>query len=290
MKRMLLLSLVLLNSVLLGCSFFQNFSQTSSPLPFKTMRLSTAGSAMGSQVYEAERTEEGVRLVYSFETEYYSDETSDFEKTRLVMRDSVEDDALYASLCQLLGDCNASSWAGFSKSNSRVLDGSSFSLEIALSDGRKITARGSNAYPKNFSRFEDVYIDLFLYQPISSCELQARGFSIQLPESWLGEVKIHHYIDQLMFFIPADAGDVRLASLDFGRGDYAGQGEDLIPLGILSNGEEELYLSFHVTDAPDNGAVMNHAQQAICDSLREDLEIAAKSLRAFKGYTFQGAD
>ena len=42
-------------------------------------------------------------------------------------------------------------WAGFSGHNPNVLDGSSFLLEITFSDGSRLTARGENRFPKNYS-------------------------------------------------------------------------------------------------------------------------------------------
>ena len=48
------------------------------------------------------------------------------------------------------------SWNGFSKSDPNVLDGESFSLDIELSDGRKIYAHGCNAYPKNYHEFMEL--------------------------------------------------------------------------------------------------------------------------------------
>lgn len=42
-------------------------------------------------------------------------------------------------------------WDGFHKTNSMVLDGDGFSLSITLSNGREISASGSNAFPNGYS-------------------------------------------------------------------------------------------------------------------------------------------
>lgn len=54
-------------------------------------------------------------------------------------------------LSRLATDYRMDKWNGFDKVDNRILDGSMFSLEITLSDGKTIYAHGSNAYPKNFS-------------------------------------------------------------------------------------------------------------------------------------------
>lgn len=42
-------------------------------------------------------------------------------------------------------------WDGFDENNKHVMDGSSFSLEMTLSDGTKVTAHGNNSFPDRYS-------------------------------------------------------------------------------------------------------------------------------------------
>ena len=60
----------------------------------------------------------------------------------------------YRSFAEKLDKLGVRSWDGFSKSDPDVLDGSSFSLEIVLADGKTMHAHGCNAYPKNYREFE----------------------------------------------------------------------------------------------------------------------------------------
>lgn len=52
-------------------------------------------------------------------------------------------------------------WDGFSKTDSMVLDGSGFSLEVDFADGTSIAARGSNSFPDGFGEAQSAIDELF---------------------------------------------------------------------------------------------------------------------------------
>lgn len=52
-------------------------------------------------------------------------------------------------------------WNGFEKSNSMVLDGSSFNLSYEYEDGFIVSARGNNSFPKGFGEAEADLLALF---------------------------------------------------------------------------------------------------------------------------------
>jgi len=53
-------------------------------------------------------------------------------------------------------------WDGFSQTDSMVLDGSGFSLNIAFADGSGIAAHGSNSFPDGFSDAKSAIDELFI--------------------------------------------------------------------------------------------------------------------------------
>ena len=55
------------------------------------------------------------------------------------------------ALRELIDENDLWSWNGFQESNSYVLDGDSFGLSASFADGTKLSAWGSNAYPKGYS-------------------------------------------------------------------------------------------------------------------------------------------
>ncbi len=52
-------------------------------------------------------------------------------------------------------------WDGFKKSDSRVLDGRSFSFSYYSTDGKTIEAHGYMVWPKNYGEFKKEIIDIF---------------------------------------------------------------------------------------------------------------------------------
>ena len=54
------------------------------------------------------------------------------------------------ALMQIIDEYDVAQWDGFDASEEHVLDGEGFWLEIALTDGTGILARGENAFPENY--------------------------------------------------------------------------------------------------------------------------------------------
>ena len=75
--------------------------------------------------------------------------------------EAVTEEDVLAQLGELTGKYHVERWDGFNASDSMVQDGSSFSLDITLADGSTITARGSNSFPKHYSKIEDVLWALY---------------------------------------------------------------------------------------------------------------------------------
>ncbi len=94
------------------------------------------------------------------------------EKAIIIVRpDSVsDDDALTIEvgedfsqkLEKVLEEYKVKKWDGFSKSDSRVLDGSSFGFSASFDDGSRINAHGYMMYPKNYSQVSGALDGLFM--------------------------------------------------------------------------------------------------------------------------------
>lgn len=59
-------------------------------------------------------------------------------------------DADLAAFSALLGEWNLAAWDGCRQEDSTVLDGESFSLNVAFEDGSGIDAVGTNSFPDNY--------------------------------------------------------------------------------------------------------------------------------------------
>ncbi len=123
------------------------------PTDFVSFRVSEQGMRAQENVYEAARTADGVRLSHYYAASTWSDEANDYVEER--MDETVIDggESLYMYLAGLVHACGVSKWDGFNGSDPRVLDGTMFSFEAELSDGSKVRASGSNAFPKYYKTF-----------------------------------------------------------------------------------------------------------------------------------------
>ena len=77
------------------------------------------------------------------------------EESGYILRENGEeprplDPALAGALEQLVLDCGLEAWNGFHGSSPFVLDGESFRLEMAFSDGTSAEASGENAFPDGY--------------------------------------------------------------------------------------------------------------------------------------------
>ena len=124
------------------------------PTDFVSFRIFKQGSSAVRDVYEAVRTDDGVRLSHYDGLSNWSDETNDYVPQR--QNETVIDggEALYLYLAGLLHACGVPGWDGFSGGNPPgVLDGTMFELEAELADGSTVHASGSNNYPDHFRDF-----------------------------------------------------------------------------------------------------------------------------------------
>ena len=126
-------------------------------LIFRRITLSISGTMASTREYEVLKTALGM------EASVY-DGPWDFNKgtSRKSCRQASEryNRQSYDMLCEKLEQLGVRKWNGFSGSNPNVLDGSMFSLGIELEDGKLISAHGSNAYPPNYSSFEQMLREL----------------------------------------------------------------------------------------------------------------------------------
>ena len=151
-------------SLLCGCGAAKNPAPDA---PAQSEQMETGGEPMditafsfqhrasyadGCYLFELKRTDEGTHL--------YAEEQ--FSNGRVA--DAMIDDSALEQLGRLAGDCRIDRWDGFDETNKRVRDGTGFALNVTLADGSTISARGSNAFPGNYSEvcsgIEALYVQL----------------------------------------------------------------------------------------------------------------------------------
>ena len=105
------------------------------------------------------------------------------------------DSRLTEDLTNIIREYQVLSWDGFNKVAKDVLDGSGFSLSLELADGRRISAHGSNSFPKGYHKFERKIEAMFgPYQRV----LMEKNSSWREPEEAvsLNMVSIDQYVEQ----------------------------------------------------------------------------------------------
>lgn len=134
-----LFSLIVLFALLSGCGSTKNLSG-GAPMDIKEFSFRhTASEATNCYRFELKRSEGEVHL--------YAEEL--FYNGRIV--DTAVDENLLARIGELAGTLGVADWDGFDKTAKRGSDGSSFTLNITLTDGSTISAHGSNRFPDNYS-------------------------------------------------------------------------------------------------------------------------------------------
>ena len=73
----------------------------------------------------------------------------------------VVDEPVLEQLGEIAGKYRLDRWDGFDKSNNHVMDGNNFSLSVTLTDGKTISAHGSNCFSDGYSEVKQEICELF---------------------------------------------------------------------------------------------------------------------------------
>ena len=118
------------------------------PILFEKMILDINNSMAESDEYEIIKTENGVKAV-----RYFGNWSDEKDKENYIEKEIEGDEELYNEIVDLITKCDIKKWDKFAGEDPDVLDGGGFSFKAELSDGTKIFAHGSNAYPQNYWDF-----------------------------------------------------------------------------------------------------------------------------------------
>lgn len=137
MKSLLAIALTL---VLLMCCFPALGEKAADSKMIESFFYSHSGESSDAiRSYEIRKTDRGyladIRLLVGYK--------------RIILSMTEEE---VTALAESLGDLSA--WDGFSEDNPNMLDGESFHLDIAYTDGSSVAAWGSNAFPEGYYDIE----------------------------------------------------------------------------------------------------------------------------------------
>ena len=157
MRKLQLMYLLILIITLCGCGKKEDPVQLPEEImveeePMDIISFSFTHTGMSTEEcfsYSAEQTDDGIRL--------YTEEL--FSGGLIV--DMIVDEPVLEKLGEIVGKYRLDLWDGFDKTNKRVMDGNSFTLSVTLTDGKTISAHGSNRFPDGYDEAKQEICALF---------------------------------------------------------------------------------------------------------------------------------
>lgn len=175
---------------------------------FGKFKLVVTNSSAVKDVFEGERLEDGASLLFYHEFMGREDDKS-------IVRELKGGRELLAKMDSLWNGGGVGNWNGFDGPNPpEILDGGGFVFTATLTDGSKISARGTNNYPKGYRIFEHGLYDLAERSILDSSTFVGDHFQITLPESWVGLVEVGYSGYGNSFIIPRKNGAVYFMRID----------------------------------------------------------------------------
>ena len=250
---------------------------------FETIEVTETGTMAFSTVYSCKRTDSGVHVEYYIFQNGWDEENNVSRNEKHMIHSFDGDQAVYQEIAETLGAVPLSSWDGFSKSNSMVTDGSSFSLEIKLSDGSTVKANGTNAYPEGYREFVNRLDAVCATEPVKDTKFETTDYSFSVPESWIGTVYAVYRDGMIGFEVKTKKKDRMILCFYEDSYDYGSGLSDYIPLVSFQKEDQTWFVKMRrMADSYSALEEMNSKQQEICKSLDEDMK-AIKSSFKLKG-------
>ena len=266
----------------------------SEPLPFVHMEFCSAGMTVGETVIEVTKTQKGAALSkYTRWTYWDSDKQEEIEEKQIIREMEAGQD-MYDQIAAEAGKYGAASWDGFSESDPNVLDGETFRFEAELEDGTMLHAYGSNAFPDGYRAMVKYLEDIMEAGPVTDTVYEREGFSLTLPESWVGEAEILYDVyGRESFYLPVE--DAQLPLMDVCTDDYYFWAAPEYRIGQLVSAEKTICLCvFPGEETVEDGVWKNRkltaAQDAVCSTLSADIAAILESLTPTEGYEFVPED
>ncbi len=256
-----------------------------------SFNLCESGMSAQTHTYKGHRTADGIHLEYYIGTNSW--DRDGCTESRNVIRKIDRGEDMLCRLNDLFEACQIQKWAGFRGSNpSGVLDGSSMSFEAVLADGTKISAFGTNNFPKNYHEFAKALRRLITSEKLSDTEFTEGTYAVTLPESWVGRVTAGFSEGCVTFSVDRDGGELTFFIIDndscgYSSPSYRGREE----VGRLVSEDDVRFIT-----ARDHDSIASYARGASGDALaltesyNDDKSAIIKSIRGVNGYKFCAED
>lgn len=235
-------------------------------------------------------SEGGLKLEYFLSQSYRNNDGQEVESKKLI--NTLEGDAsFYGEIAELLGHYRVANWDGFSGANPPgVLDGYMGSFEAVMTDGSKIYAHGSNNFPADYWTVMNPLTDMVRYEKLVSTHFENKYYAIELPESWIGVMKVNHSAGLIAFETEVDGNTITALVID--DDDYYYYNDisynTAKKAGVLKkNNEKDILITVREIHPLKNYYdKLTDEQKLICDTFDADRESITASITGINGYIF----
>ena len=150
---------------------------------------------------------------------------------------------LKARLLEIIEKADLLAWNGFNGTDSNWLDGTTMHFNAQLSNGDRISAYGSNSFPKTYWSFVKELRNLLEFERLDNREFTHMGIRLLLPEEWVGVVSVQHSDGHVCFYYEINGNSIYLVALSFSQyGYFHGCGQnDGIKLGEFEYNGKNLF-------------------------------------------------
>lgn len=163
------------------------------------------------------------------------------------------------------------------------------SLQVVLKDGKTITASGTNNFPENYRELTAGLSELIDFEVVSSQELQAPYYSLTLPQSWIGKVRIHYADTYISFSAPKQNGEAMTFFIIDCDEYLSSSDSNVYPMGMLQKeggSEEDVYYlqGRELYELSIYGSQLSENVKDLADTIEEDRQSIINSIRPAQGY------
>lgn len=269
-------------AALCGCTIGSSGKTGKELTEFDSLFLTTNDCTAISTTFEIQRTENGIHLSYYNYSEEWNEQDSEYIPVIYPIRELEGDDALYQEIMSCLRQNRVNEWDGFSKSNSEILDGSSFSFTLSNEDGTIVSARGTNSFPKGYQNVYSFISSILTTGVIEDAKLDAPSFYLDVPVSWNNIVTCRYSPNLIFAYINIDNVEIPVLKLRTESNDYYAKDiEKHCLIGTFSSEEEPLYITYEYINLQRydfNNATPE--EQAVFDGLEDFLESISEHIHS----------
>lgn len=258
-------------------------------LPFERFKFSLQGMSSWSENIEGTRQPDGgLRLEYYLSSVHWNNDIRQEEKQVIHALSGSSD--FYAEIAVLLGQYQVQRWNGFAGKNPPgVLDGEMGRFNAVLTDGRQISAHGSNNFPQGFRNAWRSIRERITTAPLTSSKVETDTYAVILPDAWIGTVTVRHGIGMTVFEILHGGKKQAILLIKTKSSGYS-PAKSGLEAGVLipaDKSKPQLFVTI------EDGSFWQYeyknsteAQKADYARLRPDKKILADSIRGRNGYVF----